>query len=120
MKTDNQEAGALFGEQLPAGQYQLALYAQVATFIVPGQCNLFCAKNIPTAENNNTGQNWTRTNIPDAEAPLLAGDREVDDSALSTAGKEADKAAGRGEHVAAHRPAAEHLHLEDDGRRSGQ
>ena len=91
LKTDNQEAGALFGEQLPAGQYQLALYAQVATFIVPGQCNLFCAKNIPTEANNNTGQNWTRTNIPDAEAPLLAGDREVDDSALSTAGKEADK-----------------------------
>ena len=91
LKTDNQEAGALFGEQLPAGQFQLALYAQVATFIVPGQCNLFCAKNIPTAENNNTGQNWTRTNIPDAEAPLLAGDREVDDSALSKAGKDADK-----------------------------
>ena len=36
-------------------------------------------------------QNWTRTNIPDAEAPLLAGDREVDDSALSKAGKDADK-----------------------------
>jgi hypothetical protein len=87
LKTDNQEAGALFGEQLPAGQFQLALYAQVATFIVPGQCNLFCAKNIPTA-NNNTGQNWTRTNIPAAEAPLLAGGRGVEDSALSTAGKE--------------------------------
>jgi peptide/nickel transport system substrate-binding protein len=82
MKTDNQEAGALFGEQLPAGQYQMAIYAQVNTFINPGQCNLFCKKNIPTEANQNTGQNWTRTDIPDAEASLLAGDTELDQSML--------------------------------------
>jgi peptide/nickel transport system substrate-binding protein len=91
LKTDNQEAGALFGEQLPAGQFQLALYAQVLTFIVPGQCNLFCEKNIPSEANDNTGQNWTRTNIPGAEAPLLAGDRELDDAKLKSSGKQADK-----------------------------
>jgi len=91
LATDNQEAGALFGEQLPAGQFQLGLYAQVNTFIAPGQCNLFCAVNIPTAANGNTGQNWTRTNIPEAEAPLLAGDRELDESKQMEAGKQADK-----------------------------
>lgn len=91
LKSDNQEAGALFGEQLPAGQFQLALYAQVSTFIIPGQCNLFCKKNIPTAANNNTGQNWTRTDIPDAEAPLLKGDTSLSQSELESSGKEADK-----------------------------
>jgi peptide/nickel transport system substrate-binding protein len=91
LKSDNQEAGALFGEQLPAGQFQLALYAQVSTFIIPGQCNLFCKKNIPTAANNNTGQNWTRTDIPDAEAPLLKGDTSLSQSELESSGKDADK-----------------------------
>jgi peptide/nickel transport system substrate-binding protein len=91
LKSDNQEAGALFGEQLPAGQFQLALYAQVSTFIVPGQCNLFCKKNIPTAANNNTGQNWTRTDIPDAEAPLQKGDTSLSQSELESSGKQADK-----------------------------
>jgi peptide/nickel transport system substrate-binding protein len=91
LKTDNQEAGALFGEQLPAGQFQLAIYAQVNTFIIPGQCNLFCKKNIPTEANGNTGQNWTRTDIPDAEASLQAGDTELDQSKLESAGKESDQ-----------------------------
>jgi peptide/nickel transport system substrate-binding protein len=91
ISTDNQEAGALFGEQLPAGQFQLAVYAQVNTFIAPGQCNLFCAKNIPSDANGNSGQNWTRTNIPDAEAPLAAGDTELDEANQKEAGKQADK-----------------------------
>ena len=46
------------------------------------------------------------------EAPLLAGDRELDDSALSTAGKEADKQLARSNTSLPHRPAAEHLHVE--------
>jgi len=96
LQTDNQEAGGLFGEQLPAGDFQLALYAQVSTFIVPGQCNLFCAVNIPSEANGNSGQNWTRTNLPDAEAPLLAGDQEVEESALSEAGQQADQALAAG------------------------
>jgi peptide/nickel transport system substrate-binding protein len=91
LATDNQEAGALFGEQLPAGQFQLAVYAQVATFIVPGQCAYFCAASIPSEANANSGLNWTRTNIPAAEAPLQAGDRELDDAKVQEAGKQADK-----------------------------
>jgi peptide/nickel transport system substrate-binding protein len=91
LATDNQEAGALFGEQLPAGQFELAIYAQVNTFLAPGQCNLFCAENIPSEANENAGQNWTRTNIPEAEDALQRGDSELDEEAQKEAGKEADR-----------------------------
>ena len=76
LTTDNQAAGDLFGQQLPAGEFQLALYAQVATFITPGQCFLWCSKNIPTPENENSGQNWTRTNVPEVD-PTPRGTRDV-------------------------------------------
>jgi len=91
ISTDNQEAGALFGEQLPAGQFQLAVYAQVNTFLVPSQCNLFCSKNIPSEANGNSGQNWTRTNIPEADTPLLASDSELDEAKQQEALKQADR-----------------------------
>lgn len=85
-----QEAGDLFGSQLPKGDFQIALYAQVATFVAPGQCNLFCSKNIPTAANNNSGQNWTRTNIKGLDPLLEELDKNLDESAQKDAGKKAD------------------------------
>ena len=51
---NNQKSGDLFGKQLPAGDFQLALYAQVLTNLEPANCGLFCSKNIPTAANDNT------------------------------------------------------------------
>ena len=91
MKLDYQEAGALFGEQLPQGDFQLALYAQVLTFIVVGQCNTFCSKNIPTQANSFSGQNWTRTNVPDLDPVLADLDKELDESKQADLGKQADK-----------------------------
>lgn len=86
-----QNAGDLFGKQLPAGDFQVALYAQVLTFISPGQCSIFCAKNIPSAANKNAGQNWTRTNVTGLDAPLEKIDGTLDEAQQKAAGKEADK-----------------------------
>jgi peptide/nickel transport system substrate-binding protein len=90
LKLDYQEAGGLFGEQLPQGDFQLALYAQVLTAITVGQCNLFCSKNIPTQENEFSGQNWTRTNIADLDPILEDLDKSLDESEQADLGKEAD------------------------------
>ena len=85
-----QEAGALFGEQLPAGEYQLSLYAQVLTFIVVGQCNLYCSKNIPSEENEFSGQNWQRVDIPELDPVLEELDTSLDEARQAELGKQAD------------------------------
>lgn len=88
---NNQKAGDLFGDQLPKGDYTLSLYAQVSTFISPGQCNLFCSKNIPGPANDNGGQNWQRVNIPALDPLLEEIDKNLDESVQKAKGKEADK-----------------------------
>ncbi len=90
MVLNYQEAGALFGEQLPAGDYQFALYAQVLTFISPGQCLLFCSKNIPSEENEMSGQNWQRVGIPELDPILEELDMTVDAEAAAELGRQAD------------------------------
>jgi peptide/nickel transport system substrate-binding protein len=87
---DYQEAGQLFGELLPQGDFELALYAQVLTAITVGQCNLFCSKNIPVAENEFSGQNWTRTNVEGLDPLLEELDKTLDEAEQSRIGKEAD------------------------------
>lgn len=87
---DNLAAGDLFGQALPQGDFQLALYAQVLTSLEPSVSSLFISDNIPTAENEFSGQNWTRTNIPDADGPLLETDENPDEEARSEAMAEAD------------------------------
>lgn len=87
---DNQEAGDLFGDQLPKGDYQLALYAQVLTSLDPSLCNLFCSKNVPTADNEFSGQNWQRVNIPEVDPLLETVDSNLDDAERATAQKAAD------------------------------
>ena len=86
----NQEAGQLFGTTLPAGDYVLSLYAQVATSLQPGLCTIFCSTNIPTAANGNSGQNWQRVKTA-ADAPLLQVDTNLNDAARMSNGKKADK-----------------------------
>jgi peptide/nickel transport system substrate-binding protein len=89
---DYQEAGTLFGQLLPQGDYELALYATVATFVAPGQCLLFCSKNIPSEANDFSGQNWTRTNVPELDPVLEELDRTLDDEERQKElGKEADR-----------------------------
>ncbi|MGQ0825825.1 MAG: ABC transporter substrate-binding protein [Actinomycetota bacterium] len=87
---DYQDAGALFGEQLPQGDFQLALYAQVLTALKVGQCNIFCSKNIPVEETEFSGQNWTRTDIPELDALLEELDTTIDEERQAEIGREAD------------------------------
>jgi peptide/nickel transport system substrate-binding protein len=86
----NQEAGTLFGETLPNGDYQLGLYAQVLTALDPNLCLLFCSKNIPSEANNFAGQNWQRANIPEVDPLLETVDNSLDEDERAAAGKEAD------------------------------
>jgi peptide/nickel transport system substrate-binding protein len=87
---DNQAASDLFGSQLPEGDFQLALYAQVMTSLDPSNCSLFCSVNIPTDANGFSGQNWTRTNIPGVDPLLATVDTNLDDDERAAAQKEAD------------------------------
>jgi peptide/nickel transport system substrate-binding protein len=86
----NHAASDLFGTILPAGNFQLALYAQDLTTIDPGRCNIFCSKNIPGPSNQNSGQNWTRTNIPSLDPLLSTVDTNLDDSTRASSNKQAD------------------------------
>jgi len=91
LTVDNKDANTLFGQNLPAGNFQLGLYADVVTDLDPGLCTLFCAKNIPTAANSTSGQNYTRTSIPTLDPLLQAVDTNVNDAARVQASKAADR-----------------------------
>ncbi len=87
MSIDTQKAGTLFGELLPSGDFQMALYAQVATTFDPGNCTMFCSENIPSEANDNSGQNWTHTNIPAADPLLAEVDTALDPAARTKANR---------------------------------
>lgn len=87
-----EKSSELFGKRLPAGDYQVALYAQVPPSNTPVLCNVFCSENIPGPANDNSGQNWTRTNSPEVDRAYKEADREPDPAkrkTLSDAGQKA-------------------------------
>jgi peptide/nickel transport system substrate-binding protein len=86
----NHAASDLFGTILPAGNFQLALYAQQVTSIDPGRCSIFCSKNIPGPSNGNSGQNWTRTLVSSLDPLLEKVDGSLDDSVRASSNKQAD------------------------------
>ena len=90
MKIANQKASQLFGETAPNGDYQMALYANNLTSIQPGECNLFCSQNIPTAANGNSGNNWYRVSIPELDPLLKSVDTNLDDSVRKSDAAKAD------------------------------
>jgi peptide/nickel transport system substrate-binding protein len=73
-------AGVLFGQDLPGGNFQVGLYAQTPTDNDPGQCNVWCSKNIPSAANGNSGENWDRL-----VNPAMDKDWETVDTSLDPA-----------------------------------
>ena len=89
MKIKNLKVADIFGEQLPKGNFQIALYANNLTALTPGLCTLFCSKNNPDTHGG-TGNNWTRTNVPAADAPMEAVDNNLDESTRMADGKKAD------------------------------
>lgn len=90
MTIDEQKAGDLFGTELPAGDFVVALYAQTATTLSPGLSTLYLSTNIPSEENNNSGQNWTRTVIDGLDPLLTTVDTEIDATKRAAAAKAAD------------------------------
>ncbi len=73
------DAGDLFGDLGPSGNFQAAIYAQVLTSLSPNDCVLFCSDNIPTEENDLSGNNWTRTKISEVDKLSKAADAELDE-----------------------------------------
>jgi len=90
MAIRNTSADNLFGTVLPAGNYQVSLYAQSLTGITPGLCSTFCTENIPSSSNGNSGQNWSWVSIPAADTPLHVVDADLDPAARETAAAKAD------------------------------
>ncbi len=87
----NRDANTLFGQVLPAGTFQLGLYAEVVTDLEPGLCTTFCSKNIPGPSNQNSGENYTRTSVPNLDPLLETVDDNPNDAARATAAKAADQ-----------------------------
>jgi len=83
-------AGDLFGKDLPAGNFELALFANGLTSLTPGQCTSFCTKNIPSPANQQSGQNYYRVSIPTLDPLLEAVDTSLDVSVQKADGAKAD------------------------------
>lgn len=91
MKSDqNAKAGDLFGQILPVGDFEAAIYAQVLTTLGPSTCNIQCGKNSnPIGQKG--GNNYTRTNVPALNDVLAKMDSELDDAKLVQEGKQAQQ-----------------------------
>ena len=76
----NEAAGTLFGEDLPSGNFQAGIYAQVPSSPDPGQCTIWCSANIPGPTNQNSGQNWDRINDPSLDNTWGPADTELNAS----------------------------------------
>jgi len=92
LSDQNAKAGDLFGEILPVGDFQAAIYAQVLTTLGPSICNIACSQN-SSPIGSKGGNNYQRTSIPDLDTVLTKMDGELDDSALQSEGKQAQKTA---------------------------
>jgi peptide/nickel transport system substrate-binding protein len=99
MNINNQKSGDLFGDILPKGDFQVALFANVLTSFYPSNCNLFCSKNIPTAANGFSGNNWYRVNNPQLDKDYGAVDVTLDEDKAQTSNKAGDKALAEAAHI---------------------
>jgi peptide/nickel transport system substrate-binding protein len=91
MSIQNMKSGDLFGKVLPRGNFTFAIYTQQLTALAPTNCSLFCGKNIPTAANGYSGNNYTRTAITELDNELKTVDVNLDDSARMSAGAASDQ-----------------------------
>ncbi|HUY64856.1 MAG TPA: ABC transporter family substrate-binding protein [Acidimicrobiales bacterium] len=65
----NETASTLFGTDLPQGQYQMTLFAWVATPFISGNLSIYCSYTNTSA----CGQNWTHYSNPQVDSLLTAG-----------------------------------------------
>jgi peptide/nickel transport system substrate-binding protein len=82
----NLNPDVLFGDRLPKGRYEVALFASVGT-PDPGLCLIFCSKAIPTKKNQLSGSNVTHTDSESIDTPWEAVDVTLDDAARTAAAK---------------------------------
>jgi peptide/nickel transport system substrate-binding protein len=90
MSIKNTSADNLFGKVIVQGTYQMAIFAQSVTGLIPGLCSTLCTQNIPTTSNGYTGNNTTRTAIPAADKLLQQVDNNLNDSVRMADAKKAD------------------------------
>ncbi len=86
----NVDANTLFGQVLPAGLFQMGLYAEVVADLDPGLCTTFCSQNIPGPANGNSGENWTRTSLAPLDPLLEQVDTSTNELTRINASKAAD------------------------------
>jgi len=73
-----EKSSVLFSTDLPAGTFQVALYAQTPSDDDIGQCNLWCSKNIPGPSNGGNGTNYDRVTDPQVDQLWGDADSQVD------------------------------------------
>jgi len=76
-----EKASVLFGQDLPGGNFQVGLYAQTPADNDPGQCVIFCTKNIPGPSNGGNGQNYNRISDPQLDQIWQGVDTSLDQTA---------------------------------------
>ena len=91
MEIKNKSADDLFGSILGSGNYQASIYAQQATNINPGLCQIACTSSIPTKANDQTGNNLSRISVPAADPLLAQVDTDANPATRIPASKQADR-----------------------------
>jgi peptide/nickel transport system substrate-binding protein len=77
---DNGDAATVFQQRLPAGQYDLAMYISTAS-PDPSVTAIMSCDQVPSAENNNQGQNSVFWCNEDASALMAESDTTIDEAA---------------------------------------
>jgi len=77
---DNGDAATVFQQRLPAGDYDLAMYINTAS-PDPTVTSIMSCDQVPSAENNNQGQNSVFWCNEDATALMAQSDAEIDETA---------------------------------------
>ncbi len=77
---DNGDAASVFQQRLPAGEYDLAMYINTAS-PDPSVTSIMSCDQVPSAANNNQGQNSVFWCNEDASALMLQSDTEIDEAA---------------------------------------
>jgi peptide/nickel transport system substrate-binding protein len=80
VSVENEPVGVLVGQDLPIGNYQVAVYDESPASPDPGQCVLWCSADVPAPSNHYTGQNWSRISDRSLDASWGAADAELDPS----------------------------------------
>ena len=78
VKIDNQKAGTLFGQTLPAGDFSAGVVTSNPSSADPELCSIFCSSKIPSPANGESGNNWTRINDSKLDEKWGAANSELD------------------------------------------